>query len=175
MLRCTIKVAILTALCVPTATVGYGQVGSYDLWLCFERCDASTRDSLGFAHAELVLTAAPLELGSMPSPQLLVLDLADPGVPTTANGCIITHIAAGRVYRPGIDWFSFLEWEPTDESIVRLEAPQDPPGYTMELTFGEEVEGAGTSGDQPIFISGASRPPGDSIQCADVAARVRAR
>ena len=169
------KVIISLALSVFMTTAAYGQDGSYDLWLCLERCDASDRESLAYTRAELVLTTAPLELDSLPSPLLLVLDLTAPGVSTTANGCIITHIVAGRVYHPESDLFSLLEWESIGESVVRFEAPQDPPGYTIELVFGEEIQGTGTSGTQPIFVSGASRSTDESIQCADVAARVPAQ
>ncbi|MEN8145660.1 MAG: hypothetical protein ABFS14_11990 [Gemmatimonadota bacterium] len=172
MLRKT-AVTKLGILALLAASPAQAQEGTYDLWLCFERCDETNRESLAYTVAELILSEAPLNLDSVPPEQLAALDLADPGTPTAANGCIITHIEAGRVFRPESDVFSLVEWTLTGDSEVTVEAPQEPFPYSIALSVSDGIEGGGKSRDRAVFVSGAARVPGDGIRCDEVAGMVQ--
>ncbi len=168
-------VATIGLLALLTAAPAAAQEGTYDLWLCFEQCDETNREALAYTVAELVLSTEPLDLDSVPSEQRVALDLVDPDGLTVANGCILTHVEAGRVFRPESDIFSLLEWTPTGASGVTIEAPQQPFPYSITLSLDAGVEGTGLSGDQVIFVSGAERVTGDGLRCSDIAGAIHLR
>lgn len=143
------------------ASPARAQEGTYDLWLCLEECDESSREALAYTVADLVLSAAPISLDS-------TLRLTDLSTQTAVNGCIITHVEAGRVFRPESDVFSLLEWSLTGDSEVTIDAPQEPFPYSVVLTMSDEIKGRGSSGDQTIFVSGAARVSGDEIHCEEL-------
>lgn len=172
MLRMT-AITKLGILAVLAAGPAKAQEGTYDLWLCFEKCDESNRASLAYTVAELVLSATPLNLDSVPSEQLVALELADPDTPTSVNGCIVTHVGAGRVFHPDSDVLSLLEWTATGDSEVSIEAPREPFPYSITLTVTDRVEGRGFSGDQTVFVSGTARVSENEIRCDKLAGMVR--
>ncbi|MEN8375681.1 MAG: hypothetical protein ABFS34_09555 [Gemmatimonadota bacterium] len=174
-MRLIIVVATFGMLALLGAPPAEGQEGTYDLWLCFDACDETDRESLAYTRAELVLSAAPLNLDSVPAQQLEMLELAHPGSPTTANGCFITHVEAGRIFRPESDVFSLVAWTPKEDSKIAVEAPQEPFVYSLELDLSGDLLGAGMAGDQEVYVSGALRSPEDGIHCAKVARAVLVR
>ncbi len=146
-----------------------GQVGVYDLWFCLEQCDESNRNMKAVTRATLVLEKATLDLSGLEPTRVVDLDLADSPFGKLANGCLITYINEGDEFDAGIDWFSLVEWRPTSATTLTIEAPQDPPRYTLALWFDGTMAGVGRSGHNAVFVSGSDRAaPGTKI-CLEAA------